>query len=88
MRSSHATRRGCRHLPGTSVDAQHAVPHVPQHCGSSRTEPWYRCAAVQVVALMYYVMSYFPGGASGVKFMLTVFYKAVLSCMSSVTRMF
>jgi hypothetical protein len=42
----------------------------------------------QVVALMYYVMSYFPGGASGVKFMLTVFYKAVMSCMSGVTRIF
>lgn len=41
-------------------------------------------AAAQVVALLYYVLSYFPGGAQGVKFMLNLFYNAVASCFGSI----
>ncbi|KAG2489053.1 hypothetical protein HYH03_012489 [Edaphochlamys debaryana] len=45
------------------------------------------CSGLQVVALLYYLMSYFPGGASGVKFMLGMFYQATLRCMASVYAM-
>ncbi|KXZ42015.1 hypothetical protein GPECTOR_222g483 [Gonium pectorale] len=45
------------------------------------------CSGLQVVALMYYLMSYFPGGASGVKFMLGLFYQAAMRCFASVYAM-
>ncbi len=44
------------------------------------------CVTSQVVALLYYILSYFPGGAQGVKFMLNLFYNAVLSCFSAVIK--
>lgn len=43
--------------------------------------PW-----LQVVALLYYVMSYFPGGAQGVKFMLSMFYNAVASLFGGLLK--
>ncbi|GIL45065.1 hypothetical protein Vafri_2013 [Volvox africanus] len=45
------------------------------------------CSGLQVVALLYYLMSYFPGGASGVKFMLGLFYQAAMRCFTSVYTM-
>lgn len=42
--------------------------------------------SAQVVALLYYLMSYFPGGTHGVKFMLNMFYQAVLGCFGTVQR--
>mmetsp|Transcript_26139 Transcript_26139/g.57135 ORF Transcript_26139/g.57135 Transcript_26139/m.57135 type:complete len:234 (-) Transcript_26139:294-995(-) len=42
------------------------------------------CSGGQVVALLYYVMSYFPGGTEGVKFMLNLFYNAVSSCFGRI----
>ena len=42
---------------------------------------------MQVVALLYYLMSYFPGGTSGVKFMLGLFYQAATRCFASVYTM-
>ncbi|EFJ47552.1 hypothetical protein VOLCADRAFT_61248 [Volvox carteri f. nagariensis] len=45
------------------------------------------CSGLQVVALLYYLMSYFPGGANGVKFMLGLFYQAALRCFNSVYAM-
>ncbi len=44
------------------------------------------CSGAQVVALLYYIMSYFPGGAQGVKFMLGLFYNALSSCFSGVLK--
>lgn len=41
------------------------------------------CSGLQVVALLYYLMSYFPGGAQGVKFMLSMAYTAMLKCFAS-----
>ncbi|GFR48498.1 hypothetical protein Agub_g10397, partial [Astrephomene gubernaculifera] len=45
------------------------------------------CSGLQVVALLYYLLSYFPGGANGVKFMLGLFYQAATRCASSVYGM-
>ncbi|GAX76111.1 hypothetical protein CEUSTIGMA_g3554.t1 [Chlamydomonas eustigma] len=44
------------------------------------------CSGLQMVALLYYILSYFPGGAQGVKFMLIMFYNAIASCFSSLLR--
>lgn len=44
------------------------------------------CSGLQVVALVYYVASYFPGGAAGAQFILTLFYNAVLTCFGTVQR--
>jgi hypothetical protein len=40
----------------------------------------------QVVTLLYYLLSYFPGGSSGLKFMLTMLGNAVSSCFSSASQ--
>lgn len=45
------------------------------------------CSGLQVVAMLFYILSYFPGGASGVKFVLSMLANAVMSCFSSVGRM-
>eukprot|EP01026_Neomeris_dumetosa_P024935 TRINITY_DN2059_c1_g1_i5.p3 TRINITY_DN2059_c1_g1~~TRINITY_DN2059_c1_g1_i5.p3 ORF type:complete len:233 (-),score=11.08 TRINITY_DN2059_c1_g1_i5:456-1154(-) len=39
------------------------------------------CSGVQVIALIYYVLSYFPGGAQGVRFMLGMLYQGFVSCL-------
>lgn len=40
----------------------------------------------QVVALLYYMLSYFPGGANGVKFVLKMGFGAFLNCMRGMQR--
>ncbi|KAG2438080.1 hypothetical protein HXX76_005689 [Chlamydomonas incerta] len=45
------------------------------------------CSGLQVVALLYYLLSYFPGGANGVKFMLQLFSQAAMRCFASVYAM-
>lgn len=45
------------------------------------------CSVLQVVALLYYLTSYYPGGTSSVKFMLSMFSSAAGSCFSSCTGM-
>ena len=35
---------------------------------------------VQVLALLYYIMSYFPGGTQGMQFALSMAGRAILSC--------
>lgn len=45
------------------------------------------CSGLQVVALLYYVTSYFPGGSRAVKFLLSLFYQAVLSCFGTIQAM-
>ncbi len=42
---------------------------------------------LQVVALLYYLFSFFPGGVQGVKFVLSLFWQALLQCLSGVQRM-
>lgn len=42
------------------------------------------CSGLQVVALLYYLLSYFPGGTTGVRFVLGLFGQAVMSCFASV----
>ena len=44
------------------------------------------CSGLQVVALLYYILSYFPGGAQGVKFMLTMFVNAITSCFGALLK--
>ncbi|GMH32778.1 hypothetical protein BSKO_00612 [Bryopsis sp. KO-2023] len=44
------------------------------------------CSGLQVVALLYYLMSYFPGGSDGVKFVLGVFYQSMKGCFGMVFR--
>ncbi|MEW5311317.1 MAG: hypothetical protein WDW38_003044 [Sanguina aurantia] len=46
------------------------------------------CSGLQVVALLYYLTSYFPGGAQGMKFMLSMFSTAAMNMASGVTKMF
>lgn len=41
------------------------------------------CSALQVVALLYYLTSYYPGGTSSVKFLLSMFSSAASSCFST-----
>jgi hypothetical protein len=41
------------------------------------------CSALQVVALLYYLTSHYPGGTSSVKFMLGMFGSAASSCFRS-----
>lgn len=40
----------------------------------------------QVVALLYYLLSYFPGGADSVRFFLRLFYSAFVQCLGIVQR--
>eukprot|EP00884_Botryococcus_braunii_P023349 jgi/Botrbrau1/9699/Bobra.0201s0029.1 len=44
------------------------------------------CCAAQVVALLYYLLSYFPGGADSVRFFLRLFYSAFLQCLGMAQR--
>mmetsp|Transcript_11328 Transcript_11328/g.19822 ORF Transcript_11328/g.19822 Transcript_11328/m.19822 type:complete len:243 (-) Transcript_11328:214-942(-) len=44
------------------------------------------CSGLQVVTLLYYLMSYFPGGTEGLKFMLQMFANAMMSCFGKVLR--
>lgn len=41
---------------------------------------------VQVLALAFYVVSYFPGGAQGMQFMLGMVGRGVSTCIGSFTR--
>lgn len=45
------------------------------------------CSVLQVVALLYYLTSYYPGGTSSVKFLLSMFGSAAGTCFSSCTAM-
>ncbi len=42
------------------------------------------CACEQMVALLYYTLSYFPGGTMGVRFVLQLFSGACMQCFSGV----
>jgi hypothetical protein len=44
------------------------------------------CSGLQVVALLYYSASYFPGGTAGVKFILNMVWIAVSSCFGSLMK--
>ncbi|EFJ35004.1 hypothetical protein SELMODRAFT_81074, partial [Selaginella moellendorffii] len=37
-------------------------------------------SALQILALLYYVLSYFPGGTAGLKFMLSMMKNMILGC--------
>lgn len=52
----------------------------------SASKPLHRKARVQVFALLYYIMSYFPGGALGMQLALSMAGRAMLSCFGSATR--
>eukprot|EP01024_Parvocaulis_polyphysoides_P055373 TRINITY_DN5661_c0_g4_i1.p2 TRINITY_DN5661_c0_g4~~TRINITY_DN5661_c0_g4_i1.p2 ORF type:complete len:235 (-),score=20.85 TRINITY_DN5661_c0_g4_i1:415-1119(-) len=41
------------------------------------------CSGIQVIALIYYIVSYFPGGAQGVQFVLGMFYQGLVGCVMS-----
>lgn len=44
------------------------------------------CCSLQLVALIYYVASYFPGGTQGVKFVMMMATSAVKQCMYGVRQ--
>ena len=44
------------------------------------------CSGLQVIALLYYSASYFPGGTTGVKFILNMAWSAVTSCFGSLMK--
>jgi hypothetical protein len=48
--------------------------------------PFHRNLRVQVFALMYYIMSYFPGGTQGMQLVLSMAGRTILSCFGSATR--
>jgi len=37
-------------------------------------------SGIQVLALLYYVISYFPGGSAGLQFLTSFFTSAVMKC--------
>ncbi len=41
---------------------------------------------VQVVALLYYTVSYFPGGTNGVKFVMKMAFGAFMNCCRGMQR--
>lgn len=45
------------------------------------------CSGLQVVALLYYLTSYYPGGTSSVRYMLGIFGSAAGSCFSGVSAL-
>ncbi|EIE25582.1 tetraspanning membrane protein [Coccomyxa subellipsoidea C-169] len=44
------------------------------------------CCCLQVVALLYYTISYFPGGTNGVKFVMKMAFGAFAQCLGGVQR--
>lgn len=52
-------------------------------CPSSR-HLLYEYCALQVVALLYYTLSYFPGGVHGLKYVLYTFQSAVMRCFLAI----
>lgn len=42
------------------------------------------CCGLQVLALLYYVCSYFPGGPAGAQYVLKMFWQAIVSCFGTV----
>jgi len=45
------------------------------------------CSGLQVVALIYYLLSYFPGGEQGVRFVLAMLYNAFWGCLQSLQKL-
>lgn len=45
------------------------------------------CCAAQVVALLYYILSYFPGGTAGMKFVMMMMYQAGAQCTNGMRRL-
>jgi len=45
------------------------------------------CSAAQVVALLYYIMSYFPGGTAGVKYVLVMASRTASACFAKGGRL-
>lgn len=43
-------------------------------------------SCAQIVALLYYALSYFPGGTAGVRYISYMLWSAVSSCFSGATR--
>lgn len=44
------------------------------------------CCALQMAALIYYVVSYFPGGVESAKTVMLMFYRTCLSCCGTLFR--
>lgn len=42
------------------------------------------CSELQVVALLYYTLSYFPGGMYGLKYVLYTFKSAAMRCFLAI----
>jgi hypothetical protein len=45
------------------------------------------CSAAQVVAMLYYILSGFPGGPAAIKFFLSMLFNAAWGCCGTVQRM-
>lgn len=73
--------------------AQAAKENRMCYCMNPVCKPCLRCIAghkrgfgarAQMVALLYYTLSYFPGGTMGVRFVLQLFSGACMQCFSGV----
>ncbi len=59
--------------------------HVQKLSLSITLKAWY-FPLMQVVALLYYTVSYFPGGTNGAKFVLKMAVGAFAQCLGGVQR--
>lgn len=70
------------------------MPFTCRHCHLQNFREWpalnggSQCSpgAMQVIALLYYTVSYFPGGANGVKFVMKMALGAFLNCCRGMQR--
>ena len=60
-------------LPGITSSSPTCFLHSPFYC-------------LQIAALLYYLMSYFPGGSTGARFMLGVIGKGITQAFGACTR--
>ena len=62
------------------------VLYKPRYCLAGHAVLTASVSGLQLVALVYYVASYFPGGTQGVKFVLMMASSAVKQCTYGVRQ--
>ena len=75
--------------PASAQEASDSAlpPHGPAEAACPLSPPEARLPLVpQVVALLYYVLSYFPGGAAGAQFVLQTLYQTLATCLGGLLR--
>ncbi len=59
-------------------------PYLPKSGHANPARPQRRLGRAQMVALLYYTFSYFPGGTMGVRFVFQLFSGACMQCCNGV----